>query len=482
MAGRCREPGRLHLLADDRPARPLDQPAGRPFAAGGAGRDQRARPDPPVAPALRQSRDGAFHPAGQSLDQPVGRPDRRHGRPVPGLSRRRPGRDRGPAHPGAAHQPRQYGRALRPAQSRPGPPAARRGAVGLDRRRDALRDHVPRPRRLQAGQRHVRPPEGRRGAEERRAAAGQGSRPVRPCRPDGRRRIRDRDQGRAEPADGRDAGRAADRGDRRAVPPRQGGDQDRRLDRLRVRPGRRPERRRPDPEGRPRALPGQEPGPRHLLLLQLRHAERGRGPPAARAGHAHRHQVQAVPAALPAADRRRRPEPGRLRGADPLAPPDPRHRAAQPFHPARRGNRPDHGAGRMGDRGGVPRRRLLARAYLGRDQHLGQAADLPGAAQFGQRFDPPPPAAAEPARAGGHRIGVHGRFGQCDRRAEAAPGARGQHGARRFRHRLFLARLSEQGGLPQTEDRRQLRARGGTATRRRSRSSSRSSSSPRASG
>ena len=33
--------------------------------------------------------------------------------------------------------------------------------------------------------------------------------------------------------------------------------------------------------------------------------------------------------------------------------------------------------------------------------------------------------------------------------------------ARRFRHRLFLARLSEQGGLPQTEDRRQLRARGG---------------------
>ena len=53
----------------------------------------------------------------------------------------------------------------------------------------------------------------------------------------------------------------------------------------------------------------------------------------------HRHQGQAVPAALPAADQRRRPEPDRLRGADPLAPPDPRHRPAQPFHPARRGIR-----------------------------------------------------------------------------------------------------------------------------------------------
>ena len=86
--------------------------------------------------------------------------------------------------------------------------------------------------------------------------------------------------------DGRDARRAAHRRDRRALPHRQGRDPDRRLDRLRVRPGRRPERRRPHPEGRPRALPGQGPGPRHLLLLQRRHAERGRGPAAARAGHA----------------------------------------------------------------------------------------------------------------------------------------------------------------------------------------------------
>ena len=50
---------------------------------------------------------------------------------------------------------------------------------------------------------------------------------------------------------------------------------------------------------------------------------------------------------------------------------------------------------------------------------------------------------------------------QCARRAEAPARARRRHRARRFRHRLFLARLSEQGGLPQAEDRRQLRPRGG---------------------
>src|SRR5204863_470959 len=81
-----------------------------------------------------------------ALDQPVGRSDRRHGRHLPGLSRSRPGRDRRPPHPGAADQPRQHGRALGPAQSRPRAPASRRGAVGLRRRRGAVRDHVPRSR------------------------------------------------------------------------------------------------------------------------------------------------------------------------------------------------------------------------------------------------------------------------------------------------------------------------------------------------
>ena len=81
---------------------------------------------------------------------------------------------------------------------------------------------------------------------------------LRPGRPDGRRRIRHRHQGRGQPAHGRNARRPADRRDRRALPHRQGRDPDRRLDRLRLRPGRRAERRRPHPEGRPRPLPGEE--------------------------------------------------------------------------------------------------------------------------------------------------------------------------------------------------------------------------------
>ena len=127
------------------------------------------------------------------------------------------------------------------------------------------------------------------------------------------------------------------------------------------------------------------------------------------------------------------------------------------FITAGRGIRPHHGTGRLGDRRGVPRRLGLAGTYHGRGQHLGQAADLPGAAEHRERSDPQAPASGQPARAGGDRIGVHGRFGQCAGRAEAPSRAWCRHRARRFRHRLFLARLSEQGGLPQAEDRRQLR-------------------------
>ena len=97
-----------------------DEPAARPFAARLARRQQRARPHLAGAPALRQSGDGAEDPARHALDQPVGRPDHRPHRHLPGLPRRRPGHHRRPPHPGAADQPRQYGRAFGPAQSRPG--------------------------------------------------------------------------------------------------------------------------------------------------------------------------------------------------------------------------------------------------------------------------------------------------------------------------------------------------------------------------
>ena len=60
----------------------------------------------------------------------------------------------------------------------------------------------------------------------------------------------------SQPAHGRNPRRPADRRDRRTLPHRQGRDPHRRVDRLRLRPGRRAERRRPHPEGRPRPLPG----------------------------------------------------------------------------------------------------------------------------------------------------------------------------------------------------------------------------------
>ena len=58
-----------------------------------------------------------------------------------------------------------------------------------------------------------------------------------------------------------------------------------------------------------------------------------------------------------------------------------------------------------------------------------------------------------------------GDSAECARRAQAAARARRRHRARRFRHRLFVARLSQQGGVPQAEDRRQLRPRGGRQPR-----------------
>ena len=86
-----------------------------------------------------------------------------------------------------------------PSQPRPGAPAARRCAACCDAEQRALRDPFPRPRRVQAGQRHLRPPEGRRSASRSCQAAGRRGRRRRPCRPHGRRRIRHRHHRRAKP-------------------------------------------------------------------------------------------------------------------------------------------------------------------------------------------------------------------------------------------------------------------------------------------
>ena len=61
-------------------------------------------------------------------------------------------------------------------------------------------------------------------------------------------------------------------------------------------------------------------------------------------------------------------------------------------------------------------------------------------------------------RARGHRRRIPRRQRLDARRPEAPACAWRRHCARRFRHRLFVDRLFEQGRIPQAEDRRQLRS------------------------
>ena len=183
-------------------------------------------------------------------------------------------------------------------------------------------------------------------------------------------------------------------GDRRALHDRPDRDPHRRVDRLRLRPDRRRDGRRSDPQGRPCAVRSQGRRPRHRPLFLVRAAVRAGGPGPARERPARRDRGQAVPPRLPAAGQRQEPEADRLRGADPLEPSAARHRPAQRLHPGRRGSRPDAGDRRMGDRGSVPRRRHLARADHRRAQHQPQADHLAGAAQHRQRGARPPQASA----------------------------------------------------------------------------------------
>ncbi len=69
--------------------------------------------------------------------------------------------------------------------------------------------------------------------------------------------------------------------------------------------------------------------------------------------------------------------------------------------------------------------------------------------------------AGQPDRAGSHRRRVPRQLEPQPRHPRPPPRAWRRDRARRLRHRLFLDRLSEQGRLPQAEDRRQLRPRCG---------------------
>ena len=123
-----------------------------------------------------------------------------------------------------------------------------------------------------------------------------------------------------------------------------------------------------------------------------------------------------------------------------------------------------HGNRRMGDRGGLPRRRDLARADHRRAQRQPQADHLPALPNIVSEALAQLQAAGQPASSSKSPKACSSATTADARRAEAPARARRRHRARRFRHRLFVDRLSQQGGLPQIEDRRQLRARSRHAT------------------
>ena len=122
-------------------------------------------------------------------------------------------------------------------------------------------------------------------------------------------------------------------------------------------------------------------------------------------------------------------------------------------HPARRGDRPDRRARRLGAAPGLPRRGRLARGHHRRRQSLGGAVPQSVAAavdRLGARRRRP---AGAPARARDHRNGAVAGRPRRHRSAAPDPRARRAHLDGRLRHRLFLARLSAQLPVRQDQDR-----------------------------
>ena len=229
----------------------------------------------------------------------------------------------------------------------------RRGARSLPRARHDRRAVPARPRPVQGGQRHTRPPGRRPGAAARRRAAGEHAASRRRRRPAGRRRVRDaaarRARRRARPARSPSAsGRRSRRPSSSPTPrstsrpasasrssPAHGTDSEQLLQRADVamyvaksaRSGDRDLRRRAGHQQPRPARPARRPAPR---------GRRGR-----------------ARAALPAQGARRGRHDRRCRGAGALAPPDPGPGAARRVHPARRAVGPDAAAHRPGHRHGA---------------------------------------------------------------------------------------------------------------------------------
>ena len=218
-------------------------------------------------------------------------------------------------------------------------------------------------------------------------------------------------------------------------------------------------RRRPDPQRRPRALFRQGGGPRHLLLLRARNALGGAGPADPRDRPQEGDRPRRAPAPIPAGGQR--PDRGivGLRGAGPLAPSDPRRDQPEPVRAARRGGRPDPFDRRMGAAHGLPRSRQMAREYPRRGQPLADPVRRAEPARDRDQRARQRAARAAPARARDHRGRVPGRERIDRRHVRQAEGDRRPPRARRFRHRLFVIGLFEEGAVRQDQDRPELRAR-----------------------
>ena len=227
---------------------------------------------------------------------------------------------------------------------------------------------------------------GRRPAEERaarrrhRRSTGRG----RVRDPPGGRRRRDPGRGRrrSDHADARGPVRAGRQG---SVHPRE-----RRHRRVRERRRRRRGRRRgADAQRGRRDVHGEGEGQGPLPGLRTGDARHRVAAPGAEGRPATRARARRVHPALPAGDRAGFGQDHRRRGADPLDPPGPRHRAAARVHPAGRGDRADRpdrplgaprgvplrggAAGRVPDGAGVPHGRepVGAAARASRDRRRG---------------------------------------------------------------------------------------------------------------
>ncbi|MGY4380828.1 diguanylate cyclase (GGDEF)-like protein/PAS domain S-box-containing protein [Bradyrhizobium sp. i1.3.6] len=162
---------------------------------------------------------------------------------------------------------------------------------------------------------------------------------------------------------------------------------------------------------------------------------------------------------LPAAGRPEHQRRVGLRGAAALAASRTRLGVAGGVHSDCRGYRPDQRARRLGAAHGLQRGRDLAGACADCGQRLAGAAQMRHAGAADCRRTRRLRALSLPARARNHR-------GRADprRRGRAldpapAPVHRRAHRARRFRHRLFLAELSEALPVRQDQDRPLLRRR-----------------------